>query len=65
MLRERRRRALGSSLDCPAVFRRAALSLLLAAALPGVAPAAAPSVPACALGTSGPDLRGFYADELA
>jgi hypothetical protein len=38
---------------------------MLAAALPSVAGAAKPSVPACALGTSAADLRGFYAAELA
>jgi hypothetical protein len=37
---------------------------MLAAAVPGSA-AARPSVPACALGTSAADLRGFYAAELA
>jgi hypothetical protein len=39
--------------------------LVLAGALPGAAAAAHPSVPACALGTSAADLRGFYAAELA
>ena len=39
---------------------------MLAAALPAASAAAArPSVPACALGTSAADLRGFYAAELA
>ena len=42
-----------------------ALALLLAAAVPGTAAAAQPSVPACALGTSAADLRGFYTAELA
>ena len=49
--------------------RRLALLALLAlgaaGALPGAAPAQGPSVPACALGTSAPDLRGFAAREIA
>jgi hypothetical protein len=47
------------------VLRWVALALVLAAALPAASVAAEPSVPACALGTSGADLRGFYAAELA
>ncbi|MEA2363739.1 MAG: hypothetical protein QOD71_2884 [Thermoleophilaceae bacterium] len=55
----------------PAVrIRRQSLVLLLALgllAVPAAAPAAPaqPSVPACALGTSAADLRGFFASELA
>jgi hypothetical protein len=47
------------------VTRWTALTLILAAALSPAAAAARPSVPACALGTSAADLRGFYAAELA
>jgi hypothetical protein len=47
------------------VARVIALALVLAAALPGAASAAQPSVPTCALGTSAADLREFYAAELA
>ena len=52
----------------PSVRRRAATTalLLVAAACAGSASAApAPSVPACALGTSAADLKGFFATELA
>jgi len=48
------------------VRRVIALAVALSAALPAPAAAAQrPSVPACALGTSAADLRGFYAAELA
>jgi hypothetical protein len=47
------------------VARVTALAVLLAAALPGAATAAEPSVPACALGTSAADLQRFYGTELA
>jgi hypothetical protein len=52
----------------PGVRRRAATALLLLVAVvcAGSASAApAPSVPACALGTSAADLTGFFATELA
>jgi hypothetical protein len=41
------------------------LALVLTAALPAAADAAAPAVPGCALGTSAADLRGFEAAALA
>jgi hypothetical protein len=59
--------------NCRAVLRVTALAFLLAAGLAAAATAAEPrsgerapqpSVPACALGTSAADLRGFYAAEL-
>jgi hypothetical protein len=52
------------------VRRRLVVCVALAAVAAAALPAAAarppePSVPACALGTSGPDLHGFFATELA
>ena len=59
------RRGAGSHLDCPLVRRVLILVLVLSAVAPAAANAAAPSMAACALGTSAADLRGFQAAALA
>jgi hypothetical protein len=67
-----RRGRAGATLDCPAVYGLIASVATLAAVLGATAAAPAgartapdPSVPACALGTSGPDMRGFAGPALA
>ena len=59
------RRGAGAHLDCPAVRRVLIPVLVLPRGGPPPPPPPRPRVPACALGTSAADLRGFQAAALA